>query len=108
MTTTRECGHCCQDNPADTATCTFCTEPLDSPDPIQEADLTNPPTTHREEPAMGSFTRESNEEAAYRSGQDRADRAIREGKVAEHERLLTDLNAHPQTLRGFRDRTAQG
>ncbi|MGW5616253.1 hypothetical protein [Streptomyces sp. NPDC003877] len=49
------------------------------------------------------FTRKSNDEAAYRSGKDRADRAVREGKVAEHEQLLTDLNAHPQTLRGFRD-----
>lgn len=53
---------------------------------------------------MGLFSKKSNEEAAYRSGEDRADRAIREGKVAEHEQLLTDLNAHPQTLRGFRDR----
>ncbi|MEV5236460.1 hypothetical protein [Streptomyces pseudogriseolus] len=53
---------------------------------------------------MGLFTRQSNEEAAYQSGADRADRAIKEGKVAEHEQLLTDLNAHPQTLRGFRDR----
>lgn len=50
------------------------------------------------------FSRKSNEEAAYRSGKDRADRAVREGKVAEHEQLLTELNAHPQTLRGFRDR----
>jgi len=53
---------------------------------------------------MGLFTSKSNDEAAYRSGEDRAERAIREGKVAEHEELLTDLNAHPQTLRGFRDR----
>lgn len=53
---------------------------------------------------MGLFSKKSNEEAAYRSGADRADRAIREDKVTEHERLLTDLNAHPQTLRGFRDR----
>ncbi|MEU1273014.1 hypothetical protein [Streptomyces sp. NPDC005799] len=56
---------------------------------------------------MGMFTRQSNEDAAYRSGQDRAERAIREGKVAEHEQLLTELNAHPQTLRGFRDRTGK-
>lgn len=55
---------------------------------------------------MGLFTRQSNEKAAYQSGADRADRAIKEGKVAEHEQLLTDLNAHPQTLRGFRDRLA--
>ncbi|MFI8206872.1 hypothetical protein [Streptomyces sp. NPDC085937] len=55
---------------------------------------------------MGLFTRQSNEKAAYQSGADRADRAIEEGKVAEHEQLLTDLNAHPQTLRGFRDRLA--
>lgn len=55
---------------------------------------------------MGLFTRQSNEKAAYRSGVDRADRAIKEGKAAEHEQLLTDLNAHPQTLRGFRDRLA--
>ena len=54
---------------------------------------------------MSLFSRKSNEEAAYRSGQDRAERAIREGKVAEHEQLLTELNAHPQTLRGFRDRS---
>jgi hypothetical protein len=53
---------------------------------------------------MSLFSRKSNEEAAYRSGKDRADRAVREGKVAEHEQLLTELNAHPQTLRGFRDR----
>lgn len=53
---------------------------------------------------MGLFSKKGNEEAAYRSGADRADRAIREGKVAEHEELLTALNAHPQTLRGFRDR----
>jgi hypothetical protein len=53
---------------------------------------------------MSLFSRKSNDEAAYRSGEDRAERAIREGKVAEHEQLLTDLNAHPQTLRGFRDR----
>ena len=55
---------------------------------------------------MGLFTRKSNNEAAYRSGQDRADRAIRENKVAEHEQLLTELNAHPETLRGFRDGTS--
>lgn len=54
---------------------------------------------------MSVFTRKGNDEAAYRSGQDRAERAIREDKVSEHEQLLTDLNAHPQTLRGFRDRT---
>jgi hypothetical protein len=53
------------------------------------------------------FSRKSNDEAAYRSGEDRAERAIREGKVAEHEQLLTELNAHPQTLRGFRDRTGR-
>jgi hypothetical protein len=56
---------------------------------------------------MGLFSEKGNEEAAYRSGADRADRAIREGKVAEHEELLTDLNAHPQTLRGFRDRISR-
>ncbi|MBM4819789.1 MULTISPECIES: hypothetical protein [Streptomyces] len=56
---------------------------------------------------MGLFTRKSNDEAAYRSGEDRAERAIREKKVAEHEQLLTELNAHPQTLRGFRDRLAR-
>ncbi|WP_319596352.1 hypothetical protein [Streptomyces sp. ID05-04B] len=55
---------------------------------------------------MSMFTRKGNEQAAYRSGQDRADRAQQEGKVAEHEQLLTELNAHPQTLRGFRDRIA--
>ena len=53
---------------------------------------------------MGLFTRKSNDEAAYRVGQDRADRAVRDGKVTEHEQLLTDHNAHPETLRGFRDR----
>jgi len=56
---------------------------------------------------MGMFTRQSNEDAAYRTGQDRAERAIRENKVTEHEQLLTELNAHPQTLRGFRDRTSR-
>jgi hypothetical protein len=55
---------------------------------------------------MGLFNRKSNEEAAYRSGVDRAERAIKEGKVAEHEQLLTELSAHPETLRGFRARTA--
>jgi hypothetical protein len=53
---------------------------------------------------MDLSSSKSNDEAAYRSGEDRAERAIREGKVAEHEELLTDLNAHPQTLRGFRAR----
>lgn len=57
---------------------------------------------------MGLFSKKSNDEAAYRSGEDRAERAIREGKVAEHEQLLTELNAHPRTLRGFRDRTSRG
>lgn len=56
---------------------------------------------------MGLFTRKSNEEAACRSGQDRAERALAEGKVAEHDQLLADLNAHPETLRGFRDRTSR-
>jgi hypothetical protein len=53
---------------------------------------------------MGLFTRQSNDEAAYRAGQNRAERALKDGKVAEHQQLLTDHNAHPETLRGFRDR----
>lgn len=57
---------------------------------------------------MGLFTRKSNEDAAYRGGQDRAETALQKGTVAEHEQLLTDLNAHPEYLRGFRDRAAKG
>ncbi|MEU2924186.1 hypothetical protein ABZ636_03865 [Streptomyces sp. NPDC007251] len=56
---------------------------------------------------MGLFTRKSNDEAAYRTGQDRADRALKGGKVAEHQQLLTDLNAHPEVMRGFRDRLSR-
>lgn len=57
---------------------------------------------------MGLFSSKSNDEAAYRSGKDRAERALRDGKVGEHEQLLTGHNAHPQTLRGFRDRISRG
>lgn len=56
---------------------------------------------------MSLFSRKSNDEAAYRAGENRAERALREGKVTEHEQLLTDHNAHPETLRGFRNRTAR-
>ncbi|MFD9248486.1 hypothetical protein [Streptomyces bottropensis] len=57
---------------------------------------------------MGLFSRKSNEEAAYQGGQDRAEMALAKGAVAEHEQLLTDLNANPEYLRGFRDRVAKG
>lgn len=40
---TRECWHCCQDNPADADTCSFCSQRLDAADPNQEADLDDPP-----------------------------------------------------------------
>lgn len=57
---------------------------------------------------MGQHTSKSNQEAAYRGGQDRAEMALQKGTTAEHEQLLTDLNAHPEYLRGFRDRVAKG
>jgi hypothetical protein len=57
---------------------------------------------------MGLFSHKSNEEAAYQGGQDRAETALQKNQVAEHEQLLTDLNAHPEYLRGFRDRVARG
>lgn len=57
---------------------------------------------------MGLFTRKSNEKAAYQGGQDRAEQALKKGTVTEHEQLLTSLNAHPEYLRGFRDRVRHG
>lgn len=57
---------------------------------------------------MGQHTSKGNQEAAYRGGQDRAEMALQKGTTAEHEQLLTDLNAHPEYLRGFRDRVAKG
>lgn len=39
---TQECGHCCQDNPPAATLCSFCGQPLNGPDPIQEADIQDP------------------------------------------------------------------
>ncbi len=40
----RECAVCGEENPVSLTECRWCGTDLTAPDPIQEADLTNPPS----------------------------------------------------------------